>query len=91
MTGMTPERLDTIQDLFDHTGYAPWKDTTADLLDEVYRLRAGIEALARDYRNHYEMHGAAGDEYVVEDGRCVDVDDLHALLNPTEGETNGLA
>ena len=62
-----------------------------DLLAEVERLRAieaGVEALAGNYRNHYEMHGAAGDDYVVEDGRCVDVDDLLALLNPTEGEND---
>lgn len=61
-------------------------DHIVALRAEVDRLRNGIEALARDYRNHYEMHGAAGDEYVVEDGRCVDVGDLLALLNPTEGE-----
>lgn len=58
------------------------------LRSEVERLRAGIKALTENYRNHYEMHGAAGDDYVVEDGRCVDVDDLLALLNPTEGETD---
>ena len=60
-----------------------------DLLAEAKRLRAieaGVEALTGNYRNHYEMHGAAGDDYVVEDGRCVDVDDLRPLLNPTEGE-----
>lgn len=59
---------------------------------EALRLRAveaGVKALTENYRNHYEMHGAAGDDYVVEDGRCVDVDDLLDLLNPTEGETDG--
>ena len=41
-----------------------------DLLDEVDRLRAGIEALARIYDLHTEPFS----------------DDLRALLNPTEGE-----
>ena len=58
---------------------------------QIDRLTNGIKALTENYRNHYEMHGAAGDDYVVEDGRCVDVDDLLALLNPTEGETDGPA
>ena len=78
MTGMTPERLDTIQDLFDHTGYAPWKDTTADLFDEVYRLRAGIETLTEDPTWHRGMYGCPRD--------MVSTDRLLALLDPTEGE-----
>ena len=56
------------------------------LRSEVERLRAGIKALTENYRNHYEIHGAAGDEYVAEDGRCVDVDDLaDQLHDATEG------
>ena len=93
MTGMTPERLDTIRaNLPTPDADLSRRERDAhDLLAEVERLRAieaGVEALTGNYRNHYEMHGAAGDDYVVEDGRCVDVDDLLALLNPTEGETD---
>lgn len=91
MTGMTPERLDLIRDRIDHTGYAPWKNVVSDLLDEVERLRAGIEHLTRTGYDHTPdcvRETELDDDFWHPDcGRCWE-DSLHALLNPTEGETH---
>lgn len=72
MTGMTPERLDLIRDRIDHTGYAQWKNVTSDLLDEVDRLRAGIEAISSVSWD--DVH-PSWVKYMC-----------RSLLNPTEGE-----
>lgn len=100
MTGMTPERLDAIRanlptpdadlsrrerdalDLLDEVKRL--RHENADLRrsrdeheGEVRRLRAGIESIARTaYATHQTM---------------LVPDLLHALLNPTEGETDGPA
>lgn len=88
----TDEDLDAIA-----AEYRPTLESTADYLrrittelkdaraenERLTRQVDAVRALADDYRNHYEIHGPAGDDYVVEDGRCVDVDDLRAITDPT--------
>lgn len=76
MTGMTPERLAEIRALaqaeewrWDH--FDDTEAHRAELLDEVDRLRAGIEALCRRWR------GSTNPALYMER-------DLRALLSPTE-------
>lgn len=97
MSALTPERLAEIRerDAFTHEridkSFQPLlisqtEHDRAVLLAEVDRLRAGIEALAEKW------------EHAVDDlnplsslGRALLMygpDDLRALLNPTEGETD---
>lgn len=49
-----------------------------DLLSEVDRFRAGIEALLNDPSHHETYEGGAH--------ACIDADDLNALLNPPTEE-----
>ena len=84
MTGMTPERLDLIRDRIDYTSYAPWKGVTDELLDEVRRLRAGIEALHRPEPFHDDPTAT----FCAHCQRTAGVwpCPTAALLNPTEGQ-----
>ena len=87
MTGMTPERLADIRrnlpsaDVRDAGMLSRRERDAFDLLAEVERLRAGIEALTEDPTWHRGMYGCPRD--------MVSTDRLLALLNPTEGETDG--
>ena len=82
MSGMTTERLDVIRaNLPTPDADLSRRERDAhDLLAEVERLRAGIEALTEDPTWHRGMYGCPRD--------MVSTDRLLALLNPTEGETD---
>ena len=90
MTGMTPERLDLIRDRIDHTGYAPWKNVTSELLDEVDRLRVSAARLY-DVATFALPHI---DEFMCPDPHQPDkrdpsCDACNALIDPTEEEGDG--
>ena len=79
MTGMTPERLASIRERLDLWGGLDPLDT-ADLLDEVDRLRAGIESQIETARREWLDEGGTGAMHRAEHWRD--------LLNPTGGETD---
>lgn len=75
MTGMTPERLAAIEDrLPDMIRPGTTEHDALNLIDEVRRLRAGIEDIE-----------VRADDY----GQQTLVNMASALLNPTEGEDDG--
>ena len=86
MSGMTPERLAEIEDrLPDFIRPGTPEHDVLDLIDEVMRLRAiesGVKALADWWQR---SPGDGGYEVACEDHAR----QVLALLNPTEGETDG--
>ena len=97
MTGMTPERLDAIRaNLPTPDADLSRRERDAhDLLAEVERLRAieaGVKALLEDTSQHFYPTLTVSVEFVTQyNDPLVRTSKLRALLNPTEGETDGPA
>lgn len=103
MTGMTPERLQAIEDrlpgkVFPHSV----EHDVLNLLDEVRRLRAenddlraGVKSFVRQINrlaNGIErVRDEAWEPWLNRDWQHLDTirNDCNDLLNPTEGEANG--